>query len=279
MAQRLPLRILVAEDNKVNQQLALKLLERMGYRADVAGNGLEAIQALRRQHYDVVFMDVHMPEMDGLTATRRICEQWSPATGPRIIAMTANAMQGDRDKCLSAGMDDYISKPIRVEELVQSLKQCQPRGEETAPAPLFGGALPSREIVNSSPLSPSPSEPDSSHEAIDTDALQAFREAIGLNADQFLAQLIDVYLEETPLLMQAIHTAVAQNDAVAMQQAAHTLKSSSASLGAISFSKLCEKLESLGHSSTMAEAREVVVQFDSEYERVKIALQLIRVKS
>jgi len=279
MAQRLPLRILVAEDNKVNQQLALKLLERMGYRADVAGNGLEAIQALRRQHYDVVFMDVHMPEMDGLTATRRICEQWSPATGPRIIAMTANAMQGDRDKCLSAGMDDYISKPIRVEELVQSLKQCQPRGEETAPAPLFGGALPSREIVNSPPLPLSHSEPDSSHEAIDTETLQAFREAIGLNADQFLAQLIDVYLEETPLLMQAIHTAVAQNDAVAMQQAAHTLKSSSASLGAISFSKLCEKLESLGHSSTMAEAREVVVQFDSEYERVKIALQLIRVKS
>jgi len=87
---------------------------------------LEAIEALHRQHYDVVFMDVHMPEMDGLTATRRIGEEWLPASRPRIIAMTANAMQGDREKCINAGMDDYISKPIRVEELVKSLSQSQP---------------------------------------------------------------------------------------------------------------------------------------------------------
>jgi PAS domain S-box-containing protein len=124
MAQRLPLRILLAEDNAINQKLALRLLERMGYRADVAGNGLETLEALRRQTYDVVLMDVQMPEMDGLEATRAIHREWPPQRRPRIIAMTANAMQEDREICLAAGMDDYVSKPIRVEELVEALRQC-----------------------------------------------------------------------------------------------------------------------------------------------------------
>ena len=126
MAERLPLRILVAEDNAVNQKLALRLLSQMGYRADVAGNGLEAIQAVERQPYDVVLMDVQMPDMDGLEATRRICARWPRGQRPRIIAMTANAMQGDREICLEAGMDDYVSKPIRVEELVAALRRCAP---------------------------------------------------------------------------------------------------------------------------------------------------------
>jgi CheY-like chemotaxis protein len=125
MAARLPLHILLAEDNAVNQKLALRLLSQMGYRADVAGNGLEAIQALERQDYDVVLMDVQMPEMDGLEATRQIRKRLPAERQPRIIAMTANAMQGDREACLEAGMDDYISKPIRVEELVGVLEQSQ----------------------------------------------------------------------------------------------------------------------------------------------------------
>jgi CheY-like chemotaxis protein len=125
MAQHLPLRILLAEDNLVNQKLALRLLAKMGYRADVAADGLEAIQALERQPYDVILMDVQMPEMDGLEATRRICERWPVGVRPRIIAMTANAMQGDREICLAAGMDDYVSKPIRVNELIQVLECCK----------------------------------------------------------------------------------------------------------------------------------------------------------
>ncbi|HEY9794473.1 MAG TPA: response regulator, partial [Leptolyngbyaceae cyanobacterium] len=125
LGERLPLRILLAEDNVVNQKVALHLLQRMGYRADVVGNGLEVLEALSRQSYDVVFMDVQMPEMDGLATTSRICQEWSRIERPRIIAMTANAMQGDREMCLEAGMDDYISKPIRVEELVRVLSKCQ----------------------------------------------------------------------------------------------------------------------------------------------------------
>ena len=134
MAQRLPLRILIAEDYVVNQKLALRLLAQMGYRADVAANGLEAIQALERQTYDVILMDVQMPEMDGLEATRQICARWPGGERPRIIAMTANAMQGDREICLAAGMDDYVSKPIRVDELVQALARCQPLVPGPAPA-------------------------------------------------------------------------------------------------------------------------------------------------
>ena len=125
MAARHPLRILLAEDNVVNQKLALRLLSQMGYRADVAANGLEVLQAVKRQPYDVILMDVQMPEMDGLEATRRLCAGIATPERPHIIAMTANAMQGDREICLEAGMDDYLSKPIRVEELVHALNQAQ----------------------------------------------------------------------------------------------------------------------------------------------------------
>jgi CheY-like chemotaxis protein len=129
LAEQLPpLKILLAEDNKVNQMVALRILERLGYRADIAGNGLEVLEALQRQPYDVVLMDMQMPEMDGVTATKEIIKAWPPEKRPLIVAMTANAMQGDRETCLEAGMDDYVSKPIKIPDLVRALSQCHPVG-------------------------------------------------------------------------------------------------------------------------------------------------------
>jgi CheY-like chemotaxis protein len=127
LAERHPLRILLAEDNAVNQKLALRILQQMGYRADLASNGLEAVESVGRQTYDVVLMDVQMPEMDGLEASRRITAKWPAGRRPRIVAMTANAMAGDREMCIDAGMDDYITKPIRVEQLVEALMQATAR--------------------------------------------------------------------------------------------------------------------------------------------------------
>ena len=132
MGVRHPLRILIAEDNKTNQQLALLVLEKMGYRADVASNGLEAVHQATEHHYDVVLMDVQMPEMDGLDATRELIRRADGGPRPMIVAMTANAMQGDREECLAAGMDDYLSKPIRDEELAAALEKV-PSGGRAQP--------------------------------------------------------------------------------------------------------------------------------------------------
>jgi CheY-like chemotaxis protein len=118
-----PLRILLAEDNVVNQKLALRLLSQMGYQADLAKDGLEVLKALEGKEYDVILMDVQMPEMDGLQATREICARWTKDERPSIIAMTAYALEGDQQKCLEAGMDNYLSKPIRVDDLVKVLSR------------------------------------------------------------------------------------------------------------------------------------------------------------
>jgi CheY-like chemotaxis protein/anti-sigma regulatory factor (Ser/Thr protein kinase) len=122
-AERHPMKILLAEDNAVNQKLAIRILDRMGYRVDVAANGLEALASVERQSYDLILMDIQMPEMDGLEATRIIRKKLPPDQQPRIVAMTANAMQGDREMCLAAGMDDYVSKPIQIKELQTALER------------------------------------------------------------------------------------------------------------------------------------------------------------
>ena len=126
LGERHPLRILLAEDNVVNQKVALKLLGRLGYRADLAGNGLEVIEALERQTYDVIFMDIQMPEMDGNEATQEVRKRWPKDRQPHIIAMTAHALEGDREKYLSKEMDDYVSKPVRIEELIKAIEKAQP---------------------------------------------------------------------------------------------------------------------------------------------------------
>ena len=127
MAARHPLRILLAEDNGVNQKLALRLLAQMGYRADLANNGREALDGVARQTYDLLLMDVRMPEMDGLEATRQITARWPPGARPRVVAMTANALHGDRPQCLAAGMDEHLTKPLRVDALVAVLADTRAR--------------------------------------------------------------------------------------------------------------------------------------------------------
>ncbi len=116
------LSILLAEDNPVNQRMAILMLKKLGYKADYVSNGQEAINALQRQHYDLVLMDVQMPEMDGLEATAEIRRLW-PSDGPRIVALTAHAITGDREKCLEAGMDDYLCKPINLEDLSAAIER------------------------------------------------------------------------------------------------------------------------------------------------------------
>ncbi|MGH7451006.1 MAG: response regulator, partial [bacterium] len=194
MAERIPLRLLLAEDNTTNQKLALHILARMGYRADVAANGLEVLQSLERQKYDVVLMDMQMPEMDGLAATRFIRKEWPDESGPRIIALTANASSEDRETCLAAGMDDYISKPIRVEELVRALSKCalrkMPQARETMPQTI--------EMQNDK-LQQQPA-------VLDPAALERLRKTVGGDA-AVLAELIDSFLEDAPKLLKTLRQA------------------------------------------------------------------------
>jgi CheY-like chemotaxis protein len=245
LGQRFPLRILLAEDNAVNQKVALRLLERMGYRADVAANGLEALAALQRQPYDVVLMDVQMPEMDGLEASRRIKQNWPPGDRPRIIAMTANAMQGDREKCLAAGMDDYITKPIRTEALVEALSRTQPK------------SLPPDPQMESGP-------------AVNPKQFESFRQSMGAD---FIGEVIEVFNEDAPKLLHDMQQALTTNDADLFRRAAHSLKSNSAEFGAVKLSEMAKELEMLGKAGRLTEVSEKVARAEAEYEKVKEALQ------
>jgi PAS domain S-box-containing protein len=256
MAERLPLRILLAEDNAVNRRLALHLLGQMGYTADVAVNGLEALAALQRQRYDVVLLDVQMPEMDGLEAARQICRRWPRGERPWLIAMTANAMQGDREECLAAGMDDYVSKPIRVEALVAALEQAA-----TTVAPPAPEAEP-----------PAAAE-EAAEDVLDPNALAQLHATAG-GDEAFFHELIGTYLEDAPKLIADLRTALAQADAPLLRRAAHSLKSNSAEFGAHSLAAQCLELEALGKAGAIEEGiAERIIRVEAEYARVARALE------
>ncbi|MFB2919566.1 response regulator [Aerosakkonema funiforme] len=317
LAESLPLRILLAEDNVVNQKVALQILQRLGYRADVAANGLEVLDALHRQSYDVVLMDVQMPEMDGLEATRCICQKWGmerekqkreeeegkgksipshlkskiqnlKSSRPWIIAMTANAMQGDRDICLQAGMDDYISKPVRLEELLLALERCQ---QHNSTCGIFDRASEFKD--NYQQTIPSAARPNDRKtqiprpQSIDPLALQAIRDMAGKEAaGELLEEVIDCFLEDVPQLLQAIQTAVEIGDWRTLIRAAHTLKSTSATLGAATLAELSRQLEALGQNGNLEQASAIALPartgnqslINLEYEAVKAALQIERQK-
>jgi CheY-like chemotaxis protein/HPt (histidine-containing phosphotransfer) domain-containing protein len=249
---RSALRILLAEDNAMNQKVALRLLERLGYRADVATNGLEAIEALERQPYDVVLMDVQMPELDGLDATRRICERWPAETRPHIIAMTANALPEDREACFAAGMNDYVAKPIRAEELVVALKRARPLGNGDA-----GSAA--VEYVS-----------------LDDGALKNLRD---LGGDDFLGEVIDAFLADGPELMATLRRSLDEQSAEELRRAAHTLKSNGATLGAEQFAELCRTLEQRAKSGELDGASQLVDRIEQEYRPLAEALSTLRSES
>jgi CheY-like chemotaxis protein/HPt (histidine-containing phosphotransfer) domain-containing protein len=251
------LQILLVEDNEVNQRLALLLLEKIGYRADVAGNGLEALATLRKHRYDVVLMDVEMPELDGLEASRRIHEEWRDSR-PRIIAMTANALQGDRERCLEAGMDDYLSKPIRSDELADALARSTPADREENHDSLGTEVL--EESVTDAP----------DGDALDPSALAQLREMAG--DASVMRELIDAFLSNAPRLLEDLTGA--ETDQV--RRAAHTLKSNARTFGATELVDLCQQLEDRARAGELNGAGDLALQIKEKYERAAAALDAVR---
>lgn len=271
LAQRLPLRILLVEDVAVNRKVALHLLKRLGYFADVASNGQEALDVLHDQPYDLVFMDVQMPEMDGLEATRRICQEWLSPQRPWIVAMTANALRGDRETCLRAGMNDYISKPIRVEALVQALSTYEQYKQQTSVVQELNFIHPV--VASQGELTQQMTSHLTASPALNTQELQALKKMVGEDAD-FLVRLFDCYLEEAQQQLQAMGDAIAQGDVITLQKLAHSLKSISASIGATPLAQMCQALEVMGHRDRTSDASRLISQLHAEYDQVKAALHL-----
>jgi CheY-like chemotaxis protein/HPt (histidine-containing phosphotransfer) domain-containing protein len=247
LARRHPLRILLTEDNTVNQRLALRLLQRMGYRGDVAGNGIEAIEAIERQPYDLVLMDVQMPEMDGLEATRRIVERWARDDRPWIVAMTAEAMQGDRERCIEAGMDDYLTKPIRPRELAAAI--------ERAPLRTRAGAVTAEE----------PSEP------IDRAVVARLTESMG-GDEGFVAELIDQFAVDAPGLVAAARAGLEAGDAGEVYRAAHTLKSNAATFGANQLVDRSRRLEQAAKDGSLDDGADRLAEIEDALDRAVAAL-------
>jgi CheY-like chemotaxis protein/HPt (histidine-containing phosphotransfer) domain-containing protein len=320
MGTRLPLRILLAEDNSINQQLALHTLERLGYRADVAANGLEALDAVQQRHYDVILMDIQMPEMDGLEATRRIRKaegrrQASCTLHPApctlhsvyIIAVTANAMHGDRNRCLAAGMDDYISKPFEVRELVAALERAAAgrgysegekvrdsegervrglEGEKSElltfpnsqfPAPSSQPPVPGIQSPEPNPQNLEPrTQPPALSSILDPAAIKRLKTMLGKQMAAMLPGLLNNFFNDTTKLLERAHQAYEQRQAEEVGRAAHTLKSNALNFGAATLADLCQQLEHQAETGAFEHAEELLAQIEAEYAKVRTALETLR---
>jgi two-component system sensor histidine kinase/response regulator len=261
------IRILLAEDNTINQQVALLLLKKLGYRADVVSNGEEVLDALEQADYDLILMDVEMPEMDGLSATQAIRTKYPHSQRPWIVAVTAYSMLGDRERCLEKGMNDYISKPIRIKELEDALNQAaQQLGVD---AEKTSESVPAATTTFASETPPV----TVAEKIIDAKVLDSIRKLGGSQGSVILQGIIQDYLNTAPLLLDKIQKAATAMDANQLRQSTHSLGSSSANLGAVNFAKQCKILENLARAEDLSLAQEQVQGLVTEYEKVKIALQ------
>ncbi|MGZ8421305.1 MAG: response regulator [Nitrospira sp.] len=261
--QRTRPRILVAEDNLVNQKLAVRMLERLGYQPDIVSNGNEALAAFEREVYSAIVMDCQMPVMDGYEATRHIREQEQRPQASRdrahipIIALTANAMQGDRERCKAAGMDDYLSKPVKIDDLGQILQRWMPLPTvEDAPPP-----VPPREMSKS-----------------DASIFDASTMLTNIGGDiELFDQLIRLFLDRHPTMVQDIELAMSQADRVALERAAHSMKGTAGNLCAPDVVLLASQLEATGRLGTLADAPALLIQLQRTIQQlVEVLTRQIR---
>ena len=273
------LRVLVADDNETNQMVAVQILRRLGYHAEVAGNGSEALEAFRTLPFDLILMDCQMPQMDGYEATRAIreSERGSDRRIP-IIAATANAMRGDREKCLAAGMDDYLTKPVKLDDLKAVLERwasTKRAANAGAPAARRAGATPTAPApADGTPASAPKRGPGKKKEEpsgpLDPEVFGQLREADG--GGGFLAAIIDKFLEEAPARLAALREAADRADAQALVKAAHSLKGSAGTLGARDLSAMCGGLEESARAGQTTEAAPRLAGLHKEFDRVRKAL-------
>jgi two-component system, sensor histidine kinase and response regulator len=249
-------RVLVAEDNVVNQKVADRMLSKLGCRVDIVCNGLEAVEAVRRAPYDIVFMDCNMPEMDGLTATERIREQERDGARTVIIAMTANAMKGEREKCLEVGMDDYLSKPVAQKDLAAMIKQWGKRPADDAMVPAEQG-------VNT---------PD--QQVIDRSRLDELADLGDEENTQWLRSIVENFREDAASRIVKLVVAAETGDAKQLEQVAHALKGSCGNIGAMSMAAHAGSLQMLGRSGSVHGAVDMIGALEREFERVKAELDV-----
>jgi PAS domain S-box-containing protein len=255
--------ILVAEDNLVNQEVALSQLQSLGYQADVVNNGLEAVEALQNHAYDVVLMDCQMPEMDGFEATAEIRWHEGDAKHTVIIAMTAHALEGDRQKCLAAGMDDYISKPVKIATLSQTLE----RWLADSPAEKIS-EQPEKEIISSD-------EPKL--QSMDFSILDGFREFQQPGAPDLVEKLVNLFITDTSEHLLMLRAALTENDSSTVKKEAHSIKGSAGNIGAGRLAGLCKELEKQVEDNISAE--KVFSQMEKEFTIVRQALESMPVSA
>jgi CheY-like chemotaxis protein len=281
------IRILLAEDHTMNQHVMLRMLARLGYTADAVSNGVEAVEALTRSPYDIVLMDCQMPELDGYEATRRIRRSGGRFMSTPIIAVTANAMEGDREKCLASGMSDYMSKPVLAQTLATTLeKWILPDSEgrmmasvEAPPADSFEAVAasedqsqPSAQAADEAAIKPAAAEIG---DALDPGALETLR-SMDATDPGFMAKIIELFLADLTERLIALKAAADARDGPALKSFAHALKGSCGHFGATRFAALCRAMEQVGLQRPVGDPNDVLRALEAEAGRVRSALETAR---